>query len=145
MYLIAQSNEPPWWVWLVGLGVFVFLAASALLILRAYEALARRALRRIYSDFDLSDSRRAGDIAIVFHTYHGLIAWFTQTEHRLCVPGTDAKRLLNRFLRFNLTWGLFTWGALFVPPISLFNYLAQRRSIAQQLGDFPDPPTSTAR
>ena len=135
MYLIAQGNQPPWWIWFVILGFVVLLGTIALAMFRGYEALARRALRRIYSDFDLSDSQRDGDVAIVFHTYHGLVAWFTQTEHREYVSATTAIRLLNRFLRFNLTWGLFTWGALFVPPISLLNYFAQRRSIARQIAD----------
>jgi hypothetical protein len=92
------------------------LGAFILFMFRGYESLARRAIARIYRDFDLANSVRDGDVLIVFHTYHGFIAWFTQTEHRVFVSAADANRLLNRFLRFNLTWGLFTWGALFGVP-----------------------------
>jgi hypothetical protein len=145
MHVIAQGTQPPWWVWLVVAGVFVLIGALALFIYRGYEALARRALKRIYADFRLSESRRGGDVAVVFHTYHGLVAWFTQTEHRVFVPEADARRLLNRLLRFNVTWGLFTWGALFVPPISLYNYTVQRRSIARQVAYLSDSPTLDAR
>jgi hypothetical protein len=134
MCLFAHGGSaPPWWVWIIVLVVVVSLGALVLFIFRSYEAHARRALQQVYTEFQLSTAPRSGDVAVVFHTYHGLVAWFTQTEHRVFVSGVDAKRLLNRFARFNLTWGLFTWGAIFVPVLTLFNYFAQRRSVSRQI------------
>ena len=69
---------------------------------------------------------------LTYHTYHGFIAWFTQTPHQVALPPDDARKLLGRLLRFNLMWGLVTYGALFIPPLAILNYFAQRRSIAKQ-------------
>ena len=43
--------------------------------------------------------------------------------------------LLARLLRFNLTWGMLSYGLLFVPFLAIGNYLAQKRSIEKQLLD----------
>jgi hypothetical protein len=38
-------------------------------------------------------------------------------------------------LRFNLTWGMLSYGLLFVPLLAIGNYFAQKRSIAKQEGE----------
>jgi hypothetical protein len=45
----------------------------------------------------------------------------------------DARQLLWRLHQFNLTYGLFAYGALFIPVLSYCNYLAQKRAIARYL------------
>lgn len=116
----------------VVVAVFIGLAIAALFFFRGYKYVARRALERKFSNLSIHAAPQPGDVIITFHTYYGFIAWFTQTTHHVALPPQDARVLLGRLLRFNLTWGLFTWGAFFVPILSAINYLQQRRSIARQ-------------
>ena len=88
----------------------------------------------------------AGRVHVVFHTYDGFLAWFTQTRHEAYLPPDQARLFLNRSVRYTLTWGLLCAGALLVLPLTLFNYLAQRRSISRQELDAafrvsPEEPT----
>ena len=73
---------------------------------------------------ELHDSFLPGDVLLTYHTYHGLIVWVTQTRHRVAAPPADARRLLARLLRFNLSWGLLTYAVLFVVPLAILNYWA---------------------
>ena len=116
----------------VGIAILIGLGVGALYLLRGYEHLARRSLERKYADLAVHPEPQPGDVVLTYHTYHGLIAWFTQTPHHVALSPEDARRLLGRLLRFNLTWGLVTYGALFIPPLAILNYFAQRRSIAAQ-------------
>ena len=68
----------------------------------------------------------------MYHTYRGFLVWFVQEEHRVCAPPEDAKILLARLLRFNLTWGMLSYGLLFVPLFAIGNYVVQKRSIETQ-------------
>jgi hypothetical protein len=71
-------------------------------------------------------------VEFVFHTYHGFLAFFIQTEHRFRLPPDRARELLWRFHKFNLTWGLLAYGAPLVPLFSYGNYVVQKRRIAIQ-------------
>jgi hypothetical protein len=115
--------------------VVALVAVGALYGFRGYEGLACRALKQRYEDLEIHDSPQIGDVALVYHTYHGVLAWFTQTEHRVYLPPEQARALLGRLFRFNLVWGLTARGGLLVPPLSLMNYVAQRRSISAQEWD----------
>jgi hypothetical protein len=68
----------------------------------------------------------------VFHTYHGLLAFVIQTEHRFWASPEDARIALWNLHKFNLIWGMFAYGALVIPLLSFGNYLAQMRSIARE-------------
>jgi hypothetical protein len=103
------------------------------LLFGGLNTFALRPLRRCFEGLDLHETPAGGDVSFVYHTYRGLLFWFTQTEHRVFAPPEDAQRLLKRLLRFNLTWGLLSWGVLFIPFFAYGNYLAQRRSIEKQL------------
>jgi hypothetical protein len=119
---------------LVVVACIAALVALILFFFRRYEGLAQRALLRKYDGMTLHAAREPGDVVLVFHTYHGVLAWFTQTPHVVALSPEDARVLLGRLVRFNLTWGLLACGGLFVPPLSLINYIGQRRAItAQQL------------
>lgn len=72
-----------------------------------------------------------GDVNLVFHTYTGFLAWFTQTRHNLLLPPDQAKILLKRMLKHNLTWGLFVYGGIFVPILTLIEYYQQKKKIAR--------------
>ena len=133
MNLIAQVDQDPWWFPIVVLAGFVIVGVVVLYLFRAYNHLAERSLKKIYASTTQSPEPREGFVLLQFHTYHGFIGWFSQAEHNIYLPASDALRILNRLLRFNLTWGLFTWGAIFIVILSLFNYVGQRRSISHQL------------
>ncbi len=126
------AEPAPLFAILIAIAIIAGLGFVALWLFRGYECLARRSLGRIYSDFDIHPDFRPGDVVVTYHTYHGLVAWFTQTPHYVALPPDDARKLLGRLLRFNLTWGLATPGLLLIPPLALMHYASQRRSIDRQ-------------
>jgi len=129
--VLLADQIPPLAI-VAAIGVFVGLAVFALFLFRGYERLARRSLERRYAQLAIHGAPRPGDVILTYHTYHGFVAWFTQTAHHVALPPQDARILLGRLLRFNLTWGLVTYGVLFIPPLAILNYFQQRRSIALQ-------------
>jgi hypothetical protein len=126
----------------VTVALFLSLVVGALFFYRTYESLARRSLQRRYTGLDVHETPDEHDVVVTYHTYHGFLAWVTQTPHHVALPPDDARRLLARLCRFNLTWGLVTYGALFIPPLAILNYFAQRRSIAGQEADTLYAPKS---
>jgi hypothetical protein len=122
------------------LTIFVFAAFLAAIVVPIYLFLFgghRRfllgPLNRCFRGIQLHESPDPGDVSFVYHTYRGLLIWFTQTEHRVIAPREDAERLLKRLLRFNLTWGMLSYGLVFIPLVAYGNYVSQRRSIAEQV------------
>jgi hypothetical protein len=89
-------------------------------------------LAQRYAGIEVHDLPIPADVQFVYHTYHGFLIFFVQTEHRVSCAPQSARTLLGRFLRFNLTWGMLSYGLLFVPFLAFSNYLAQRRSIGKQ-------------
>lgn len=131
MFLLAEADTSPWQiarliVLAVGVGTVIFL------FFKGYEMLAGHFLSRTYAGLDRHDPPLAGDVAVTYHTYHGLVIWFTQVTHDVALPADQARILLRRMMWFNLTWGMLTWGAVFIPFLSVGNYLAQLRSIRRQ-------------
>jgi hypothetical protein len=121
---------------LIGFVLLLVLLAIVFVIYLLFGGLytfALRPLRRCFEGIEVHKTPADGDVSFVYHTYRGLIFWFTQTEHRVIAAPEDAERLLKRLLRFNLTWGMLTWGILFVPFFAFGNYVAQRRSIEKQV------------
>ncbi len=139
------ADQTPALTIVVGITILIGLGIGALYLFRGYEHLARRSLERKYADLAVHPEPQAGDVVLIYHTYHGLVAWFTLTPHHVALPPEDARELLSRLLRFNLTWGLVTYGALFIPPLAILNYFAQRRSIAAQQATGGVPPSINRR
>jgi len=108
----------------IGVPLFVFMGGI--------QRFALKPLQKRFVGLNLHDSREPEDVCFVYHTYRGFLVWFVQEEHRVCAPAADARELLARLLRFNLTWGMLSYGFLFVPFIAIGNYYAQRRSIEKQ-------------
>lgn len=131
MVTILAEQSPPL-VIAIAVAFVIVLGVFALGLFRAYEFLARRSLERRYADLKIHADPQAGDVILSYVTYHGFIAWFSQTPHHVALPPDDARKLLGRLLRFNLTWGLVTYGCLFILPLALLNYITQRRSIGKQ-------------
>jgi hypothetical protein len=89
-------------------------------------------LAKAYEGIDVHETAQQGDVQFLFHTYHGFLVFFIQTEHRVSCPPDDARELLRRLNWFNLTWGMLSYGMVFVPFLSFFNQRAQNRAIARQ-------------
>lgn len=108
----------------IGVPIFVFMGGI--------HQFALKPLQRRCAGLDLHETAQPGDVYFVYHTYRGFLVWFVQDEHRVCAPPEDARVLLTRLLRFNLTWGMLSYGLLFVPLLAIGNYFAQKRSIEKQ-------------
>jgi len=103
-------------------------------ILRGYRRLSRSAgaaLGRALEGLKIHPGPGPGLVSVIFHTYYGLVA-FQQTEHRFWAPPAVAREALRRMHRYNLRWGMFTYGVLLILLLSYGNLLAQRRSIDRQ-------------
>jgi hypothetical protein len=120
---------------------FILLAVGILLVLvvvpvyllfGGLRTFALKPLRRCFDGVRLHEVPEPGDVLLVYHTYRGLLLWVTQDEHRVLAPRADAERLLGRLLRFNLTWGMLSYGLLFIPFLAVGSYYGQRRSIREQ-------------
>jgi len=131
---LAQANPATWTM--IGLQLFalaiplIFVAAIvyAVLLVRG----ARAALQRAYDGIEIAGQPAPGHVRLAFHTYHGLLVVFVQTEHQGYLPPEHARELLRRLHRFNLVYGLLAYVPPLVPILSWFNYLAQQRSIDNQ-------------
>ncbi len=113
----------------------VALGAVILMLYRGYERLARRALKRAYADLELHPAKVSGTVRVVYHTYHGFLLWYTETEHRAILPLDEATELLGRLLRFNLSWGMVARGGIFIAPLAVYNWVVQKHSITKQAYD----------
>ncbi|MEW4451677.1 hypothetical protein AB1L30_03230 [Bremerella sp. JC817] len=89
-------------------------------------------LRKCFQGIDLHESPQPGDVTFTYHTYRGILVWSIQEEHTIWAEPVEARKLLGRLLRFNLTMGMLGTGMVFIPLLAIGNYLAQRRSIAKQ-------------
>ncbi len=121
------------------IGAVAFMVPVMLVLygLQKYKAAGARALERI-----LQEARGAGDgadsgpvVAIEFYTYQGFLSASYQTHHELRLPHAQAVRALKGLHRFNLIWGWWGLGGLFIPFISWWNYRAQLRNIRRQVAD----------
>lgn len=126
------------------LGVFFLPLILAIIVVVPYlflfggaEKFLRKTLLRRYDGLILHVIPESGDVQCVYHTYRGLLIWFTQDEHRIIGPPEAAIALLKRLLRFNLTWGMMSYGFLFIPIFAITNYLVQRRAIERQIRNLP--------
>lgn len=126
------ADQQPVSVTIIGVTILIGLAVGALYLFRGYEYLANRSLRQKLEDFTNHPDPQTGVVILKYHTYHGFLAWFTQSTIHVALPPDEARVLLGRLLRYNLTWGLVTPGVIFILPLAILNYFAQLRSIAAQ-------------
>lgn len=125
------------------LGSGIFMALIVLLALWILKGMKRfggatiSQQSRLYEDVVVYDGPGPGLVHVVFHTYSGILFFAHQAEHRFWASPQDARTLLSRLHWFNLKWGIFAQGGILVPPLSLGNYWAQRRSIAKQEAAMP--------
>jgi hypothetical protein len=112
--------------------VLAYVVLKIYLLFGGMQTFALNPLRHCFNGIRLHEAPEPGDVRVVYHTYRGLLMWVDQEEHRVLAPVEDAERLLRRFLRYNLTWGMLSKAFIFIPFLAVGNYYAQRRSIRVQ-------------
>jgi hypothetical protein len=115
-----------------GLAALGSIITLALLLYFGCQRLAERSLKRAYADLNIHTVAGPNDVVLVYHTYHGFLIWHVEAEYRVILPVDDARELLGRLLRFNLSWGLLAKGGILIAPLAIYNYAAQSRSITKQ-------------
>lgn len=116
-----------------GAAALILLSVPILVVTGRIWKFGLKPLEKRFEGLDLHDLPQSGDVCFVYHTYRGFLFWGVQTEHRVAAAPEDAKLLLARLLRFNLTWGMLCIGQLFVPWLAIGNFYAQKRSIEKQI------------
>lgn len=144
--LLADAFET--WVPIVAVAVtlliFGLIGFAILKSYRWFEAKAMAARARLFEDVPLAEWPEPGFVYVAFHTYSGILLFVTQIEHQFWAEPDNARLLLSRLHRFNLTWGFLVAGPL-IPIMSLLNYGLQRRSITRQIKQAVSmPPRSAA-
>jgi len=115
------------------------------LLFGGLRTFALRPLKRCFEGINVHPSPLPGDVTVVYHTYRGLLLWCTQDEHIIFAPPDEALKLLKRLRRFNLTWGLLSYGMLLIPLLTLGNYAAQVRSVEEQRAGVPESSSSDTK
>lgn len=92
------------------------------------------AMLRCYEGIEVRGKPLDGDVLLHYYTVRGLIAFFVQNEHRVYATEADARLLLWRLFKFNMTWGLLPICVLvYMPPLAILNYWIEKRSIRKQV------------
>ena len=131
MVLLGLSESLKVCFWLAFI-LAVLIAVPYFLFFGGAERFCRKSLFQKYDGLDVHETQQPGDVQFVYHTYRGLFLWFIQEEHRVSATPEDARTLLGRLLRFNLSYGLLSYGLVFVPFLAVGNYITQLRSVNKQ-------------
>ncbi len=132
---MSVAAQPPWLEPMLVIASLACFVALGWLILKGYRWLGRVAdasRRRAFDGLKVHNGPAPGLVEVVFHTYYGFLIFVVQYEHRFWTRPDEARQALLGLHRFNLTWGMFAYGALVIPLLSFGNYLAQLRSIRRQ-------------
>ena len=137
--LAADSgSDLPWYMDVL---VFAIVAVLLLVIFGGPIALVLWLTRRMGEGEDvmplykgISGIRRAGeerpgDVRLVFFTYSGFIIYSARAKHDVVLPADQARVLLRRLVRHNLTYGLFTFCGFLVPLETWMRYRSERKKI----------------
>ncbi len=111
--------------------VFGGLAFIILKGYRLFNSAADRARRQAFVDVTISQTPASGLVAVVFHTYNGILH-ARIVEHRFWATPDDARLILARLNWFNFKWGFFAHGAVLIPLLSIGNYWTQLARIKKQ-------------
>ena len=122
---------------MLALGTVLILVLVPILVIRARRRAQRpESLDKFFSGIQGIRPNRVpqpGDVHLTFHTYDGFLVHVTQRTHDLVLPAAEARIVLGRMFKHNLTWGMFAYGALFIPILSWFEYRSQSRKIDAEL------------
>jgi len=133
---VRSVQEPSLWQGkLLAVLTLLLLIGVPILVIRGHRRMAGpRGRAKFYKG--LTDIRRdrvlqPGDVNLVFHTYAGFLVTVMQTRHDVVLPAEQARVLLRRLAKHNLTYGLFAAGAVFIPLLTLAEYWTQSVKIAK--------------
>jgi hypothetical protein len=130
------SAEPSLWPGrLVALAAVAILIGVPILVIRARRRTIRNSpdSKAIFSgihEIRAQGTPEPGEVRLIFHTYSGFLVYTIQRKHDLILPADQAKILLGRMFKHNLTRGLFVFLPFFVVPLSLLEYRSQSRKMA---------------
>ena len=131
------------WTPIVGGAVGMILLAGLSVVIvngyRRFNVAADRSRLRAFAGATISEGPAPGLVAVVFHTYSGVVLFTHQVEHRFGAAPNDALLVLARLHRFNLAWGFFAYGGLFIPLLSYVNYELQRKKIEKLAAQLKEP------
>lgn len=91
-----------------------------------------KVLKKLYQEYGEDPTPLNQCVEFVFHTYYGFLLFTIQQRHRFRLPPARARELLWELHKFNLTWGLFANGVLFIPLLSCMEYIGQKSRIKKQ-------------
>lgn len=130
-----NAGQIPWPTLGLIVASIAFCEALGWAVLRGHrwlERSARASQLRAFDGLRIFPGPAPGTVAVVFHTYHGFLAYVRQTEHRFWASPADGRAALRRLYRSNLGWGMLAAEAPLIPLLSSINYFAQKRSIRRQ-------------
>lgn len=127
---LAQLASVAIWIALI---LAVLVGVPYFLLFGGAERFCRKPMLHRYHGLEIHDYPQLNDVQFIYHTYRGFLLWFVQDPHHISAPPNDAKTLLARLLRFNLTFGMLSYGLVFVPFLAIGNYFVERRSINKQI------------
>jgi hypothetical protein len=109
----------------IGLGLFAY---------RRLQRAARARLESILAETAGPPEGACGPaVDVLCYAYYGFLATLTTVRIERRLPPERAYELLERVHGFNLRWGWFAAGGLFVPLASLWRRARERRRIRRQM------------
>jgi len=78
-----------------------------------------------------------GKVHFLFHKYSGFLIVFRQSRYDAVLPIDDVEVLMKQLIRHNLTWGLLSYGGVFVPVLTYFEWRSQKKRNAAARSGFP--------
>ena len=112
--------------------VFIILIGVPILAIRIRRPKPEKKFRKVFDGVEFNNANGPGLVELRYHTYDGILMWFVQTEHHIYLKPNDAREVLRRMLRYNLSWGLLAAGGLLVPLVAIPSYFGQKKTIASQ-------------
>ncbi|HZL35120.1 MAG TPA: hypothetical protein VFC78_07410 [Tepidisphaeraceae bacterium] len=141
---VRYGDESFWLSRLIPIGAFAALILIPALVIRSRRKFRRGSTARWYdgvSGIRPPGVSLPGDVRLVFHTYSGFLVYFDQVRHDVVLPAQEARVVLGRMLRHNLTVGLLSWGGVFALVFSWMEYRRESKKIANALRrGFPIEP-----
>ncbi|WP_040550051.1 hypothetical protein [Pedosphaera parvula] len=113
--------------------VLLGLFKLARLITLGTDSLGIQSLKKAYQGITILQTPAAGECVITFRTYTGLLVIGAHQTHHLALTTADALVLLKRLHCFNLKYGWFYPGGLFIPLVSCLCYFSQTRKIRSKV------------
>jgi hypothetical protein len=137
LLLAVYGDEPsPWPGRAIAAIAIILLISVPVLVVWARRRRTRRESAMFYEGIKgirPSAECGPGEVRLVFHTYSGFLVFADQRKHDIVLPASEARILLRRLFKHNVTWGLLAYAGLLVPLVSCPEYLKQSKKIKKAL------------